>query len=181
MQIRDARPTDADAVAAIHHDGWVTGYRGLVPQTHLDGLDVATAQARWRRQLAHETATRVFVAEIDGTVVGFSSSGDCYDPDAPRGEEVWGELWECYVAGAARRHGVGSALIARVLEHQRELGRREIVVWSLQGNVRAEAAYAKAGFRPDGMQRRERMDGWVMTDVRLRVRLDVPDGLGTAH
>ncbi|MEU6929538.1 hypothetical protein AB0A05_10295 [Streptomyces sp. NPDC046374] len=40
MPIREAAPSDAAAVAAVHIRSWRAAYRGLVPDAYLDSLDV---------------------------------------------------------------------------------------------------------------------------------------------
>ncbi|GAA4247772.1 hypothetical protein [Dactylosporangium darangshiense] len=52
IEIRPATVEDAGAVAAVHVGSWRAAYRGIVPQEHLDGLDVARGTEILRRHLA---------------------------------------------------------------------------------------------------------------------------------
>lgn len=168
VEIRDAVAADADAIARIHFEGWTTGYRGLLPDDHLDGLVPDGAIRRWRGQLAMPTrSTHERVAVLDGEVVGFATSGSCVDPDSPRGKP-WGEVWDCFVADGMRGQGIGSRLLATVLADL-DGHHDEVVLWVLQGNERAVATYARAGFVADGMRRSQDMGGFEMVDFRMRL------------
>lgn len=69
--VRPARPDDAEAIADAHVRGWLVAYRGLVPDTVLDGFSVERRAAFWRDTIAAETAAdfpvaRTWVVEVAG-------------------------------------------------------------------------------------------------------------------
>ena len=102
MTIRDAVPGDADAIARL-----------------LDQLGYATDPRSVSRRLARlgqSGADRLFVAEIDGEVVGLAgihvSPSVEYDEDAAKVSAL-------VVDEAHRRSGIGQALVRRVEEEAR--------------------------------------------------------------
>src|SRR5262249_5840893 len=81
--IRRAEVGDARVVAAIYVESWNRGLLGLMPSRSLTD----TMVSRWERQLALPGPHRWWVAEIDGSIVGFAGIGPSRDPiQAHRGE-----------------------------------------------------------------------------------------------
>ena len=63
------------------------------------------------------------------------------------------ELKKCYVDAALRGRGQGRRLVARVEEHARARGSREVVLWSDTRFTLAHAAYEALGYRRTGAAR----------------------------
>lgn len=160
--LRLAVPGDGAAISSIHHLGWTRDYRGLLPEAYLDSLSHAACTDRWVSALRDGTPLRTRVAELDHRVVGFVASGDSLDPDATAA----GEIWDLWVADAARSSGVGAALLEIALD---DLAERHAaaLVWVLSGNVRAQSFYSRSGAVRDGRSRTTPVLGGSMTDVRL--------------
>ncbi|WP_203566719.1 GNAT family N-acetyltransferase [Aestuariimicrobium ganziense] len=172
-QVREAEARDADAVAALHIQGW-WAYRGLLPDWWLD--DPARAMAcvqRWRAQLARpagERATAVWVAtDGQGRVVGFVRFGPTADPPSRSQGLEADEVWDLWVDPEVRSQGVGSTLLREALRRCR----RPVVVWVLRDNLRGRAFYAREGAVDDLLVRTERIEvsghsGFDVVDVRMR-------------
>jgi hypothetical protein len=71
--IRVATVQDAGAIARVHVESWQTTYVGIVPEAYLASLDVVQREGSWREWLTLDVD--VFVAEMDGEVVGFIGGG----------------------------------------------------------------------------------------------------------
>jgi hypothetical protein len=105
--IRPARPGDAEAIAHVHVETWQAAYRGLVPDEHLDSLDVDARAERWLRLLSEDEPgpsvgvvdRPVLVAVIDAVVVGFATGGP--------------EQWDRHI-GAARSELIGGAQVSEI-------------------------------------------------------------------
>ncbi len=163
--IRPATPRDASQVARLHHLGWTEGYRGLLPDEHLDSLSWPGCQARWEASLASPGVATVLVAEV-AELVGFVSYGPCFDP----GTTGAGEVYDLWVAAAARSHGIGAALLAAALDAL-AADHEVAMVWVLGTNRRGQAFYEREGATPDGLAR-------ALGPVRdLRYRWDLRDRL----
>ena len=132
IEIREARPDDADACAAAHIEGWRTGYRGLLPDEFLDAAEFATQRIdRWRTWSWADgvVGAQVFVAEVRERVVGFAMCGqeraepvcDQISADAPSAAAevsgARGEIYSFYLHPDAWGSGAAPALMARCHEY----------------------------------------------------------------
>lgn len=137
--IRRAVPDDAPRIAQVHLDTWLTTYRGLIPDSYLDGLGLASYLPRWQQRLL-EGKDLVLVAEVDGQVVGFAHGG----PERS-GEfaTLSAEIYALYVLQGFHGQGIGRAL---VLAAARKLAAQHtgMLIWVLQGNP-AEHFYQAIG------------------------------------
>ncbi|MEV7277379.1 GNAT family N-acetyltransferase [Streptomyces sp. NPDC093111] len=170
MPIREAGPSDAAAVAAVHVHSWRAAYRGLVPDAYLDSLDVGERTEVWRERLSAPGAPTVLVAEEEGGgTVAFSCfrpwSGQEADPS------VTAELSALYALPEAWGRGVGRTLLAATGAAMTAAGFREAGLWVLEGNARARAFYEAAGWRPDGTSVAEETGGRVLDELLYRVGL----------
>jgi GNAT superfamily N-acetyltransferase len=119
--------------------------------------------ARWH-QLHADPAVTMLLVEDDGALLGCAVCGESRDPDA--GADV-GEVRTMFAAPVAWGRGVGSALMAAVLDDLRERGYSEATVWSFRDNERANRFYESCGFTRDGADRTE--EAWAhIPEVRYR-------------
>ncbi len=76
---------DSGDIAVVHVATWRATYRGLMPQSLLDGLSVEARTAVWRRILRDdEGSTLVAIEQGAERVVGFVSVGPSRDTDPDR-------------------------------------------------------------------------------------------------
>jgi hypothetical protein len=81
VELRDATPADANAIANVLVRSWRAAYRGLLPDDVLAGLSVPDRERFWSGVLtALPPRTRTAVATIAGTVVGFAATGPPHVP-----------------------------------------------------------------------------------------------------
>ena len=126
--IRKAGVADAAAIAKVHVDTWRSSYRGIVPDSVLDGLSYDDREARWRGILSGGGSGFTLVAEDDGGgVVGFAGGGR----ERSGVPEYAGELYALYVLPDRQRQGVGRLLTAAVAVELVERGMRSMLVWVL--------------------------------------------------
>ncbi|QEC50674.1 N-acetyltransferase [Baekduia soli] len=140
MTIRDAQPADAEAVAAIYNEG--IAEREATFETRLRDADDVR---EWLRGLYP-----VLVAELDGEIVGFARIG----PYSER--EVYAGIGEhgVYVTRAARRHGVGLALLEALAGAAQGIGLHKLTSRIFTTNTGSIALHQAAGFTVVGTQRR---------------------------
>ena len=161
MRIRTATGTDAEGIARVQERGWQAAYRHVFPAEELDRGGFIQA-ARWRERLDRPPAGwSTFVAERDGTVVGFTSVGPSRD------ERGIGELYAIYVDPDEWSTGTGRALIERAEERLRE-DYTEVTLWVLEDNPRARRFYERAGWSLDGGLKAELRWGVRAPEVRYR-------------
>lgn len=106
-----------------------------------------------KRPLADHAArlasTRVFVAYDGSEMVGMAG----FARNAAPKEAHKGFLWGFYVDPATRGQGVGTTLLAAVLEHART-SVEQVTLTAVEGNTPALALYEKAGFSRYGLEPR---------------------------
>jgi ribosomal protein S18 acetylase RimI-like enzyme len=170
VEVRRAGVNDAARIAEIHVLGWQGGYRGLLPQDYLDGMQASGERLeRWTRELVSLDWSRggVLVAECDdGQLAGFARFGATRDEDGdPAGV---GEVYSIYVAPVAWGQGLGRAVMSAALEHLAAADYGEATLWVLDSNVRARRFYAAAGFSTDGREKTDETYGFPIREVRYR-------------
>jgi ribosomal protein S18 acetylase RimI-like enzyme len=138
--IRPALPNDAAEIARVHVDSWRSSYRGLLADEFLDSLSEAGYTDRWRRVIG-DGASRVFVVEEAGGIVGFASGGR--ERAGESGYE--GELYAIYIVAGSQRKGHGRELVHRMAAALREKGLRDMIVWVLRDNTPAREFYERLG------------------------------------
>ncbi|MHB8436686.1 MAG: GNAT family N-acetyltransferase [Acidimicrobiales bacterium] len=183
MRVRLAETSDAEQMARAHIAAWQAGYRGMMPDKYLDGLDLAARTERWRSALAtggragqalwngsHETV--LVVEDHESRVVGLASIGATRDDK--QGE--LGELWMLNIEPGSWSQGLGRQLLEAAEEQLRQAGYREAVLWVLDVNGRARRFYERAGWWLDGGKKSDDSRGFVLREVSYRKSLGSPGG-----
>ena len=136
--IREARPDEAPALAAIQRDASLAGYAHIFPPELYPYPTDVVAQ-RWEEFLADGEVT-VLVAEEDGAAAGVAAF-------APNGSTA------LYVLPQWWNRGVGRALHDEVLARQRAGGCGRCHLWVLEHNDRARRFYERLGWVENGSSR----------------------------
>src|SRR5262245_57548767 len=165
--VRAAVPGDAPAMAALHVRAWRAAYAGIMPDAFLAGLRVEEREAMWRRSLTEPELApaerAIFVADQDGTVLGFAAAGHA------RGDDEFG-LGELYAINVDPPAWGGAASGALLDAAAAWLDARfaTSILWVVDRNARARAFYAGAGWSLDGATRTEVYDGTTVPECRYR-------------
>jgi GNAT superfamily N-acetyltransferase len=166
MAIRVATVSDARSIAEVQVAGWKAAYRGLMPDSVLDGLSVPQRETIWQRVIA-EQKFQLLVAEEGGKIVGFVDFGPSRDADA--GSAFTGEILAIYVDPNRWHEGIGQGLLETALSGLKSAGFSEATIWVLDSNARARVFYERAGFSFDGATKREIVGGNAeIQEVRYR-------------
>ncbi|HEY7283569.1 MAG TPA: GNAT family N-acetyltransferase [Actinomycetota bacterium] len=169
MDIRAADRRDVPEIAAIHVRAWRAAYAGLVDRSYLDSLSVEERAVRWREWLeSPPPGMRVWVAEEDGRVLGFASTGPSRDEEAP---PETAEVSTIYLAPELVGTGLGRPLFAHAVEDLRDQGYVRVELWVLTTNDRARRFYEHAGWRADGGARMDDVLGIELHEVRYVLAL----------
>ncbi len=176
-QVRKATPDDAHDIAAINTLAWQTAYRGLLPDSYLDGLSVPERLPRWRDRIAQLPGTQrawVVVDGESGLSVGYCISGPYRSARSESGPGVGraGEIYAIYVHPDAWGTGAGWAAFSAGVAELQTQGFTRGVLWMLEGNVRGQRFYERAGWLLDGGKKREPVNesGTVIApEVRWRL------------
>jgi GNAT superfamily N-acetyltransferase len=159
---------DVPAVSEIRVRGWQAAYAGIVPQDHLDAMDVAEDTARRREFLAGSAGrVRNLVAVEDGTAAGPVVGWAAFGPYRGEPENTAdGELYALYVRPDRIGTGAGRALTSAVIAEAARQGRRRLLLWVLADNARARRFYVRAGFAPDGAEVTDAIQGVPLRELR---------------
>jgi GNAT superfamily N-acetyltransferase len=142
MTVREATHGDIPGIARVHVNTWRAAYRGIVPDNYLDSLTYESRVARWESQFPDpESDTFIYVADVDGEVVGFASGGP---PQSPR-DGYDGELYAIYVAPEYQGKGLGGALFKAVARRLHERGAASMLLWVFRDNAPSRRFYEGLG------------------------------------
>ncbi len=131
LSVRPAKPCDANAIATIHVDTWKKTYKGLVPQSFLDTLDVHEKSKFWAEKLGNQDKNfHCYVAQAENNVIGFSCGG----PNRTKGTSYKGELYAIYVSKKKQKEGVGKMLFQKTVSRLAEDGFDSMLIWVIEKN-----------------------------------------------
>lgn len=168
MKVRPACGGDELGIARIHVLTWQTAYRGLIPDTILEGLSVERRTAMWRRIISESVLPKngafVLIGD-DDEISGFVHVSPSRDDDAS--DEV-GEITGLYVSPALWRRGGGSLLMERAVESLCAAGFVQASLWVLDTNTRARRFYEGGGWSADGLMKHDDRGTFRMVEVRYR-------------
>ena len=132
MRIRDATADDAAAIAAI--------YAPLVTETIISFEEEAPPAAEMAERIA---ASHVWlVAEDEGEVAGYAYAARFH----PRAAYRWSAEASIYLAPAARGRGIGTRLVAELLERLRAMGFVNVFGGTALPNPASERLLESFGF-----------------------------------
>ncbi|WP_407111497.1 N-acetyltransferase family protein [Streptomyces sp. DSM 116494] len=165
LLLRPMTAGDCEGVATMRIRGWQHAYRGLVPQPHLDGLDIGADAERHRaRLLANDGSVVNLVAEAEGgELAGWAAFGPYRDGEVRTGDA---ELYALYLPPERIGRGVGRTLLTEAVHRCATAGHRSMYLWVLRDNTRARRFYERAGFGADGAEEPFEVDGVAMPEVR---------------
>lgn len=127
--IRSALPSDEGA--------WRKLWRGYCSFHEAEVPDEVTSRT-WKRILDPDSAVMCIVAEVDGQVYGFAN---CVVHENTWESQAVCYLEDLYVAPAARRHGIGRALIEWLRNAMRAEGWARLYWHTRVDNDRARKLY----------------------------------------
>lgn len=163
--VRRATVDDAKTLGEVHVRAWQGAYRGLMPDTYLDGLDAGERAASWERWLREPPpGETTLVVEDAGEVVGFAHVG----PDREGDDPAVGELWAINLDPDRWRKGLGRELLEAASVELRRCGYREAVLWVIDENERARGFYEANGWLFDDATKGREIAGATVTEVRYR-------------
>jgi GNAT superfamily N-acetyltransferase len=153
-RIRPATVLDADALAAVHLQGWRETYGDLVPaEVYADRA--AREPGEWRTVLTDPGPSHTWVAERDGAVVGLATA-----ESAGPGQVRPLELRLLYVLAAEQGRRTGYHLFTLAV------GDAPCFLWVAEANARAQAFYRRQGFAADGTRREAAAHGHL-PEIRM--------------
>ncbi len=161
-QIRAATQADIPHIAAVIQRTWQTAYRGMIADSYLDNL----SPLQWENGLSsrHEDPEGA-VLTIDGTIVGAALYGGARDAEA---SAACGEIVAVYLLQDYWGKGLGTALLSHAIDQLQAKGYTSCILWVLRDNLRAQKAYKRMGFAPDGAESTIEIAGDALVELRYK-------------
>lgn len=142
--IRDSRPDDIAAVAAIYREAVLFG------SASFETVPPDEAEMRRRHATVLAGGHCWLVAERNGTVLGYAYAG----PYRARPAYRWTVENSVYVDAAVRGAGVGRRLLAALIDAEAAKGSRQMIaIIGDSANVASLRLHERAGFVPVGTLR----------------------------
>ena len=175
IQLRRATVADAEAIAAIRIEGWRTTYRGMIPDSYLNEMDMNENVLHWRTILqalpVKEDSLCVYVAVSEDEIVGFVSAMKLPEPKLDKD----GEINAIYIRPQWQRCGIGKRMLHKAARSLQAMGCTSCVIWVIDGNSQARNFYEELGgeilieqdFSWDGLDLTEVGYGWNDLNVML--------------
>ncbi len=146
MQIREAVPGDEDALAALN--AFVQEFHLAHNPSYFKPADLAEVAA-WFGELLATPAARIWIAEQEGTPVGYALALLRERPvNAFCRARRWIEIDQIGVRAECQRAGIARRFVNQVLEFARTEDVTEIELTSWSFNTEAHKAFRQLGFAP---------------------------------
>src|SRR5919205_1878742 len=141
IEIRRAKPADAEAVAAAHDAAWRTSYRGIIPGPELEKLISRRGPGWWEKAISK--GSRVALLQFGDRVAGYAN----YGRNRARSLFYDGEIYELYLRPEYQGLGFGRRLFTSARRDLTQSGLKSLVVWALSDNDPAVEFYRALGGR----------------------------------
>jgi ribosomal protein S18 acetylase RimI-like enzyme len=159
--IRPASLSDVADLATMHVASWLETYPGLLPPSMLASLCVDKRAAMWSQVISATPTSgsaNVYVAEIDGKIVGFGSCvGQRTQTLKDSGYD--GEIRAIYVLKAFQRRALGRRLLHAMASGLSERGFTAASLWVLRDNASARRFYERYDGKVVAEREEPRPDG----------------------
>lgn len=141
--IREAKLDDAEGIARAQTDSWQTSYRGILPDTVLDRIDVGQRADTRRKILTDKSILQLVAYDVThGDIVGFCDAGP-----SRRNVPYKGEVYAIYLVQQAKRYGLGTEMLERAQAWFTRQDIHSMIVWVLDNNHHARRFYEALGGR----------------------------------
>ena len=141
IEVRRAKASDANAVAATHDDAWRNAYRGIIPGAELEKLISRRGPCWW--ESAIRKGSRVSLLVFGDRVAGYAN----YGRNRARSLHYDGEVYELYLRPEFQGLGFGRRLFTSARRDLAQSGLKSLVVWALSDNEPAVEFYRALGGR----------------------------------
>jgi ribosomal protein S18 acetylase RimI-like enzyme len=141
IEIRQAKASDAAAVAQTHDEAWRAAYQGIIPGPELDKLINRRGPDWW--DSAIRKGSRIAIVGFGDTVAGYAN----YGRNRARSLFYDGEVYELYLRPEFQGIGFGRRLFSAARRDLVQSGMKSMVVWALSDNEPAVEFYRALGGR----------------------------------
>jgi GNAT superfamily N-acetyltransferase len=144
IEVRPARPSDADGIASVCAAGWRDTYRGLRDPDEVEAVIAEYYRPeRIRAEVTPSEGWDGWLVAVEAQTVVGAGGGGMIEPEA-------GEVFVLYLDPSRRGEGIGTRLLEAITDQQRARGAREQWVSVVPGNEKGMPFYLARGFEPAG-------------------------------
>jgi ribosomal protein S18 acetylase RimI-like enzyme len=141
IEIRQAKPADAKAVADAHDEAWQAAYQGIIPGAELQKLINRRGPQWWENAI--RKGSRIALLGFGDTIAGYAN----YGRNRARSLFYDGEIYELYLRPEFQGLGFGRRLFSAARRDLGQSGLKSMVVWALSDNDPAVEFYRALGGR----------------------------------
>lgn len=146
--IRIAVIEDAPAIARVNYLTWLHAYRGLIPDSELDSLNLEFLSGQWNQNLSlTNPRSSTYVVTNNESLIAYSRFYPSVDPDDDQGRVA--TIGSMYVSPDFQGSGIGRELMRAVLTAAKEHAFTEATLHVLVANKRAREFYENLGWERD--------------------------------
>ncbi|WP_153504886.1 GNAT family N-acetyltransferase [Cumulibacter manganitolerans] len=155
--VRDAQPTDTDAIGRIQSATWRQAYARQLPADALEAMTPQAASEAWRDAVTsppgagHRVLIALEASRTDTTVVGFVALAPAATDEAEAEDAV--EIVSLLVEPRWGRRGHGARLLSAAVDTARAASAGRMICWVLGGDKATEDFLRSAGWERDGWRR----------------------------
>lgn len=144
FDIRQALPTDAEALGHVHYTAWLETYSGLINTEYLGLLSPGDSAKGIQEHLEN-----VLVLIADNQTIGFSITGPTRSEDLP---DSFGDIHDIYILKEFQNQGLGKRLLDAAISKLNAEGYAHTAMWILGTNNAAIRFFEMQGFEADGTE-----------------------------
>ncbi len=154
IEIRKAKPEETEQIININIEVWNQIYKDLIPQDLSNKIQEKSKERIEQQKYIIQHLNNVYVALVDGKIVGFESFGKSFD------EKYYnsGELYTAYILKDYQRLGLGRKMAVECMKDLLNQGYTTIITKCLEGNPSNEFHKSLGGvyvgqddFKPKGI------------------------------
>ncbi|HEX2692095.1 MAG TPA: GNAT family N-acetyltransferase [Kofleriaceae bacterium] len=141
--IRKATLGDAEGIARAHTASWRSSYRGILPDSVLNRIDVDQRAVSWRKTLENPAILTIVAYDVTHhDIVGLCDAGPTRFANG-----YAAEIYRLYLEHHAKRHGLGREMFEEVTDWLRSQRLNSLIIWVLDNNHHARRFYEAMGGR----------------------------------
>jgi GNAT superfamily N-acetyltransferase len=137
--VREAKLTDAEAMARIQVAGWTKAYASFIPDRIPASYSVDVRRSEWQKRLAEPAPATVNLVAVEGArILGICGGGPpLRDETITEGDTdaYTAQVYGLYVAPDHYGRGIGRLLLGRLAARLAASGHRNLCLWAFELNA----------------------------------------------
>ena len=139
IEVRQAKASDASAIAAAHDEAWRAAYQGIIPGAELAKLINRRGPQWWSSAI--RKGSRVSVLVFGEQIAGYAN----YGKNRASSLLFDGEIYELYLRPEFQGLGFGRRLFTAARRDLAQSALKSLIVWALSENENAVEFYRALG------------------------------------